>query len=748
MMERKARERLSAALGVLSDDLLLFDENDRLVYSIDRTVDAPPEGTSFEDYARMAAPLMSEDGPGRDAWIAQRIARHQTGGVCEQPLADGRWLLVKDVRLPDGSSLVTRTDITTIKRSERQSRRNEARFRAVFANAAIGMVVVEPGGLIAEANEAFCRMTGHDDPTGLPFAQLTHPDHRADDADQARRLLAGEVDHYHLEMRYLRKDGGAFWGRQTTSLVRGDDGEKHFAVVMVEDIDDRKRAESELTMLRAVVEASREAVSVMDPDGRPLYANRAHRHLFGTPPSYRGHFAPAARALIDRGIEPAFRRGESWEGVLDGRTADGHVFPVWQRTGVAAGADGRPALRFAFMHDHSGQARVAAELTKAKEAAERADVAKTRFLAAASHDLRQPLQALSLFVAVLGNRPHGPEDATLISRIQDSVQALEGLLNSLLDVSKLEAGLVVPNVETFRVESMLQRLAAEFEPIASAEGLGLRAVPSRALVRSDPALLERILRNLLNNAARYTEEGRILLGCRRRGSTLRIEVWDTGIGIPPDQLQAIFREFHQLGNPSRDRRQGLGLGLAIVERLAALLGHRISVRSTPGRGSVFAIELPLVARDAPARRPTQLSLGIGRRGACIAVIDDEPDVLDSTRLLLESWGHMVIGGPDASTVLDGVALLGRRPDVIIADYRLRNGSTGQTAISQVRTRLHAAIPAVILTGDTAPERMRHAQANGLGLLHKPVPPATLRATIDGILESASSRPPRSLRARS
>ncbi|MGE5506035.1 MAG: hybrid sensor histidine kinase/response regulator, partial [Actinomycetota bacterium] len=350
----------------------------------------------------------------------------------------------------------------------------------------------------------------------------------------------------------------------------------------------------------------------------------------------------------------------------------------------------------------------------------------------ASHDLRQPMQALAMFVAVLADRVFETEHAPLVGRIHDSVVALEGLLNSLLDVSKLEAGLVVPHPSAFPVAGMMDRLAAEFEPLCAAEGLEFRVVPSKACVQSDPSLLERILRNLIGNAVRYTRSGRVLVGCRRRGPVLRFEVWDTGIGIPAGELKNIFREFHQVGNANRDRRQGLGLGLAIVERLATLLGHRITVNSVEGKGSMFAVEVAEAALQPPAR-PRQLALGLGGAGAALVAIDDEPDVLESLRLLLESWGHRVLAVPSADEAVCRLAELGAGVDMVIADYRLQNGETGGQAVARVAAAVGKPLPAIILTGDTAPERLRQAQDLGHGLLHKPVQADALRAAIDETL---------------
>lgn len=509
-------------------------------------------------------------------------------------------------------------------------------------------------------------------------------------------------------------------------------------------IDIREAAvAADASIFRAVVEAAQDPVVVVAPGGAVLFANAAYHRLFGRQHAHwselREHYLASARAVIENEAAAALWRGDSWEGVLDAVDAEGRRFPLWHRAGVVRGPDGKAKFYFSFMQDRSAQKLAEDELVRAKDAAERANQAKSRFLAAASHDLRQPLQALAMFVEVLANRDHGPQDRKIIDRIRDSVAATDMLLSSLLDISKLEAGVVVPSIAAFTVDTVLERLKNEFEPQASAAGLKFRVLPCRLAVRSDQMLLERILRNLLTNALRYTEKGGIVLGCRRRGDRLRIEVCDTGSGIPADQLRAIFKEFHQLGNPQRDRRQGLGLGLAIVERLGKLLDHSIEVRSVLNKGSVFGIEVGLAEPPAKKPKPVQLDFRIGVGGATIAVIDDEPDVLESLRLLLETWGHQVITAADGDAATE--QLLQRRlvPDLVIADYRLQHGSTGGQAISRLRLRIKRDVPAIILTGDTAPERLRMAKANGHGLLHKPVHAADLRMAIDHALARGKTR---------
>lgn len=372
------------------------------------------------------------------------------------------------------------------------------------------------------------------------------------------------------------------------------------------------------------------------------------------------------------------------------------------------------------------------KLRDAKERAEHANTAKSRFLAAASHDLRQPLQAQMLFHALLVQQSRDPALAAILAKLGQSLAAQQQMLNALLDISRLEAGVVEVERIDFPIGPLLDRLAHEFDLQAKTHGLNLRTVGCTAIVHSDPNLLERILRNLLDNAIKYTDDGRILLGCRRTGRSLRLQVWDTGCGIPEDQLTVIFEEFHQLGNPARDRSLGLGLGLAIVERLVKLLGCRITVRSAVGKGSVFEIaEMPL-ARAPPPQELKDRKAGLRgtRRAGLIAVIEDDAQLLEALQLSLEAIGYEVVV---AGTIAEAVARCReqpRPPRVIVADYRLGQGRTGTEAIGRLRSEFGAGIAGILLTGDTSPDRLRDAKRSGLHLLHKPIRPEDLAQVIE------------------
>ncbi len=376
-------------------------------------------------------------------------------------------------------------------------------------------------------------------------------------------------------------------------------------------------------------------------------------------------------------------------------------------------------------------------LEKARKEAEQANVAKTRFLAAASHDLRQPIHALGLFFAELSDRVYSPETALVIRQVEDSIEAINSMLNALLDVSKLDAGVVKPVIEPLPLAELFERLQAEFQPIALENHNELRIRPTLAVVNTDPAMLERMLRNLIGNALRYTENGRVLVTARPRGAYVVCQIWDNGSGIPKDQLDDIFIEFHQLQNPARDRRRGLGLGLAIVKRLANLLQHDIKVASHFGRGSCFSLTLPLASKTT-TREAVKLSEKAclpnnSLFGLDVLVLDDDISVLESMHGLLSHWGCHVISAGSPSEAVDKVAASLRKPQLLIIDYRLTDNVSGIDVARNLQNRFGYPIAVLIITGDTAPERLREADASGFPLLHKPVQPAKLRSTLQFLM---------------
>lgn len=371
--------------------------------------------------------------------------------------------------------------------------------------------------------------------------------------------------------------------------------------------------------------------------------------------------------------------------------------------------------------------------------AERANAAKSKFLAAASHDLRQPLHAMTLFTAAMEEHTLPSESRAMVGNIQRCATALESLLQTLLDTSKIDAGVIEPRPEHFHLAMLANRMVAEFKPQAQAAGLTLATGCTDATVYSDPALVERILRNLLSNAIRYTPAGSIVIRCRAEGDNVVVEVSDTGIGIPADQQERVFEEFVQLGNPERDRTKGLGLGLglAIVRRLAALLRVPLTLDSVPGRGSTFRVVLPAGDPAAIDVRPVDMGVAVlSLDGVTVAVVDDEADVREGMSTLLEGWGCRVLAGEDADTVIAALDAVGVVPDVALVDYRLRADTTGVEAIGRLNEHFGIPIPAAIVTGDTAPERLIEAQASGYVLLHKPLRPAKLRVLLQNLRRGA------------
>lgn len=373
---------------------------------------------------------------------------------------------------------------------------------------------------------------------------------------------------------------------------------------------------------------------------------------------------------------------------------------------------------------------------RAQHEAEEANQAKSRFLAAASHDLRQPLHALGLFTGVLEQTVQQPQSRGVIQNMRASVDALEALFNELLDISKLDAGVVTPSITTFALAPLFERVRNDFEPQAAARGLVLRVRPTALATTGDAMLLERILRNLVANAIRYTPSGRVLLGCRRRGADVDVQVLDTGIGILEAERTRIFEEFYQIGNPERDRGKGLGLGLAIVKRLAELLGHTLHIDSRVGAGSCFAVRVPR-APDMPAvavGRRQELSASSELADHFVLIVEDESSAREGLRALLKSWRCRVLAIASLAELEASLQARGEHPDVIVTDYRLRDGSNGVDLINTLRARYGTALPAVVLTDDIRQAAAHEIGGGALEWLQKPVAPERLRITLARALQ--------------
>ena len=380
-------------------------------------------------------------------------------------------------------------------------------------------------------------------------------------------------------------------------------------------------------------------------------------------------------------------------------------------------------------------------LREAKNEAERANLSKTKFLAATSHDLQQPLNAARLFTAALLEARLSAPDLRLVHSVNSALEAVDGMLNALLDMSKLDAGVVTAEIGNFAADRLLSGLAAEYASVAASRQIGFRFVRCDATLRTDPQLLSRIIRNFLSNAIRYTPHGRILLGCRHRAGVVQVGVWDTGPGIPDDKLETIFEEFQRIGQPQSDRERGLGLGLAIVDRIARILGHRVQVRSCPGRGSAFTVDVPLadevVYRGRASQPVDSAILGTSLAGTAVLVIDDDPSIGAAMEALLGSWACRVVSATSSAEALARLRVSSTTVDLVIADYHLADGPTGIDAIEAVQGVLSAQVPAMVITADHSAEILRDLRLRGYPVLGKPVKPAQLRAMLIHLLSSAA-----------
>ncbi|HYL00978.1 MAG TPA: ATP-binding protein [Steroidobacteraceae bacterium] len=522
-------------------------------------------------------------------------------------------------------------------------------------------------------------------------------------------------------------------------------------------------------LARSALDAAPDALIIVDADGVVRFANRQASVLFGyareelvgkqleqlIPERFRSRHAGHRRDYLTAPRLRPMGAGLT----LFARRPDGREFPV-EISLSPVGTD-RPLVA-AAIRDVTERKRVEAELLAAREAAEkaraaadhardvadhlrdvadesrevadRANRAKSRFLATASHDLRQPLQTLALLNGALRRMVKDAEAAEVLAQQDQAVGTMSRLLNALLDISKLESGAVKPELRDFRVASVLEAISRDFRALAQSKGLELVVEPSEESLNSDPALVEQIVKNLVSNAVKYTHHGRVVVRCRREDATLRIEVLDTGVGIPAAQLAYIYDEFYQVGVPANSSRDGYGLGLSIVQRLVKLLGARLEAMSEVGKGSVFAVLLPLarsvtrVAEPAAARTPAPAASAAGAR---VLLVEDDASVRDATTMLLRVEGYRVTAVASLADALPAVAR--EPPELLVADYHLRDGELGTEVITAVRGRVRPDLKAVLLTGDTsAVIKEMHADPN-LRILSKPVNAEELLRLLQALL---------------
>ena len=615
---------------------------------------------------------------------------------------------------------------------------SEERFRTLFEQAAVGVTLTESAtGRFVRVNRKFADFLGysHAEMLQQTLRSITHPDDLTLNVAYRERLRAGELPEFSMEKRYIRKDGSVVWGLVTVSPIRKPDGSFEHQVAVVTDIDQRRRAQEALhdseARYRRLTELSSDWYWEEDANYRCTETSVSALKQLGLDAAKRigktrweipsvgvseAHWA-AHRADLDarrtfRGFELGRinRRGELVWGSISGA-------PIFDAQGNFRGYGGVGT-------DITERKRQEAELIAARQAAENASLAKTRFLAAASHDLRQPIQAINLFLEALNRSSLSEGQKEISAYLSLAVHSLGELLGGLLDISKLDAGIVAPHLAPTNTEAVLRRIEAEFAPVVPENNLHFRLVPRRQdlALRTDPDLLLRILRNIVGNAVKYTEHGGILVGARRRGDRGVIQVWDTGPGIASQHLSHIFEEYFQIGNPQRDKTKGLGLGLAIVRRLAKLIGAEVHCRSRLGRGTVFEISLPLATEPSNGSPYPHVALdpedASGFTGRRIVVIEDDVLVAKAIEQSLGALGMTVTAFNDAQDALGSLEIADA--DFYISDFRLPGGIDGVQLLDAIQRRSARPISAVLLTGDTSPNQIDLSTASNWNVLFKPV----------------------------
>ncbi|WP_374981726.1 hybrid sensor histidine kinase/response regulator NahK/ErcS' [Pseudomonas solani] len=771
-----AHQHLVDAIESISDAFVLFDKEQRIVLFNSRF-------KSF--WAHSRARIIS----GTRLSEIKRLAE-STGLIVEEQrssdnehslyrLQDGRWVQVSERPTREGGLVILYTDITELKVSETMRREQALAQKSRLLQRAVdnlsqGMAMVGAEGTLELWNHRFLELCGLAPiQAHRPFAEvmadselaLLTPQTRDAEGRPVRELEQRLFDGRMLEVRTHALPTGGFVNTFT-------------------DITERYRhaealAESE-RWIRLITDHVPALIAYLNADLVYEFTNKVYEEWYRWPRG--GMLGQRLREVHSeehwRRLEPYVERALSGESVtfevaetnlsgqerymlrsyVPNRLANGEVVGIFvlirditerRRTAEALhlayqNLEQRVRERTAeltqlndqLLREIGERSQVELRLREAKREAEQANLSKTKFLAAVSHDLLQPLNAARLFTSALQEQREQAVSTALVRNISNSLDDVESLLGTLVDISKLDAGVIKPDIAPFAVAELLDNLAVEFRQAAASEGLSLHFVPSSALVRSDIQLLARILRNLLSNAIRYTPSGRVLLGCRRHRQSLSIEVWDSGIGIAEDKLKEIFQEFKRGDSQRPKQDRGLGLGLAIVDKIAGMLGHRIQVRSRLGHGSRFSIEVPLAKRAPRARveASTPEMLVERLRGSRVWVLDNDAAICAGMRTLLEGWGCQVVTALSEEDLARQVDNYHADADLLIADYHLDNGHNGVDAVASINARRGTALPALMITANYSNELRQQMRELGHTLMHKPVRPMKLKAAMNHLIE--------------
>lgn len=769
-----AHQNLVDAIESISDAFVLFDKEQRIVLFNrrfrmlwNRTGVRVNSGTRLSEMRRLAEScgLITEGhrGKGNEPTVYR--------------LHNGRWVQVSERPTREGGLVMLYTDITEVKNSETMRREQALAQKSRLLQRAVdnlsqGVAMVSADGTLELWNRRFLELSGLAPiEAHRPFEEVM--------ADSELKLLTpntlGENGKPLTELEQHLFDGRTLEIR-THPLPTGG------YVNTFTDITERYRHAEALReserWIRLITDHVPALIAYVAADLTYAFTNKVYEEWYRWPRD--GMLGQSLREVHSgehwQQLEPFIERALSGENVsfemaecnhagqlrymlrsyVPNRLASGEVAGIFvliqditdrRRTAEALhqayqNLEQRVRERTAELTSLNEQllceiderAHAEARLREAKREAELANLSKTKFLAAVSHDLLQPLNAARLFTGALQEKTD-TASTDLVRNISNSLEDVENLLGTLVDISKLDAGVIKPDIASFAISELLEILAVEFRQIAGTQQLQLDYVPSTALVRSDVQLLARILRNLLTNAIRYTPSGRVLLGCRRRRQSLSIEVWDTGVGIAEDKLEEAFQEFKRgdAVQPNQDR--GLGLGLAIVEKIARMLGHRIVVRSQLGRGSMFAIEVPLAKRATRSRvdsPPTELLLE-RLKGARVWVLDNDAAICAGMRTLLEGWGCVVTTALSEEDLARQVDNFHAEADLIIADYHLDNDCNGLDVVTNVNERRASPLPVMLITANYSNDLKQQVRELGHMLMHKPIRPMKLKTAMCHIL---------------
>ena len=776
-----AHRHLIDAIESISDAFVLFDAQQRIVLFNSRF-------KAFWAHSRVRIMAGMRLGEVKRLMTANGLFSEENRGQDDEHvlyrLQNGRWLQVSERPTQEGGRVILFTDITDVKLSETVRREQAIAQKSHLLQRAVdnlsqGVAMVNAQGVLELWNRRFLELSGLAPVAAhRPFSEVI-----ADSELQLLTPASRDSNGRLIHEREQRLSDGRVLEIRTHPLPTGG------YVNTFTDITERYQHAEALSeserWIRLITDHVPALIAYVNADLVYEFTNKVYEQWYCWPRGvmlgqslreahseqhYQRLEAYVARALAGESVtfefaETNINNQERYmlRSYVPNRLANGEVVGIFvlirditerRRTAEALhqayqNLEQRVQERTAelttlneqLLREIDERSRVELRLREAKREAEQANLSKTKFLAAVSHDLLQPLNAARLFTSALLEWREPVANAHLVRNVSNSLQDVENLLGTLVDISKLDAGVIKADIAPFALSELLDNLAAEYAQVARSEGLALRFVPCSVLVRSDMQLLARILRNLLSNAIRYTPSGRVVLGCRRHGQRVSIQVWDSGIGIAEERLEEIFQEFKRgdVQRPNQDR--GLGLGLAIVEKIAGILGHRIHVRSWPGKGSMFAIDVPLSA-TAPKPVPcVDMSEPMLERlrGARIWVLDNDAAICAGMRTLLEGWGCRVITALSEQDLARQVDSDHAEVDLLIADYHLDNDQNGVDAVARINARRRSAIPAMLITANYSNELKQQIRERGHTLMHKPVRPMKLKIAMSHLL-AQSNRP--------